>query len=297
MAAAAITAIACAAPAANATSPSSTASATSATHGQHGGNRHHASALPHFDHVVIVMDENHEQGQIIGSPDAPYINSLAKGGANFTQSYAITHPSQPNYLALFSGSTQGVTSDACPQSFSADNLGNQLRTANLSFTGYSEDIPSAGSSTCTSGDYARKHVPWSNFTDLPQSEVSLPYTSFPSDSTGYAKLPTVSWVVPNLQDDMHDGTVAQGDTWLKNNIDGYAQWAKANNSLLIVTFDEDDSAGANQIPTLFYGAHVAAGDDSTKINHYTVLRTLEDMYGLPALGSAAGETAIGDCWD
>src|SRR5215475_3754205 len=94
------------------------------------------------DHIVIVIEENHSFSSIIGSSQAPYINGLANQGALFTQSFAVTHPSQPNYLALFSGSTQGITNDSCPHTFAGDNLGHQLIAAGLTFAGYSESLPS-----------------------------------------------------------------------------------------------------------------------------------------------------------
>src|SRR5215469_2569870 len=126
-----------------------------------------ANGVPRLDHVVIVIEENHSYSEIIGSSAAPYINSLAAQGALFTQSYAITHPSQPNYLDIFSGSNQGVTHDSCPHYFATDNLGLYLLNASLTFAGYSEDLPSVGSLVCTSGAYARKHAPWVNFTNVP----------------------------------------------------------------------------------------------------------------------------------
>jgi len=251
------------------------------------------AASPHYDHVVVVMEENTSEGSIYGNANAPYINSLKDNGVYFTQSFAITHPSQPNYLALFSGATQGVTDDSCPHTFSANNLGNQLRTAGYSFTGYSESMPSNGYTGCTSGNYARKHSPWTNFSDLPAT-TNLTYASFPTDFT---TLPTVSFVIPNLCDDMHDCATATGDTWLKNNLDTYAQWAKGHNSLLIVTWDEDDSTtSANQIATVFYGANLKNGAYAETITHYTVLRTIEDMYGLTALGGAANVSPLADVW-
>ena len=254
---------------------------------------HAAGGVPRYDHVVVVMEENHSYDEIIGSSSAPYINNtLAAGGALFTQSFAIEHPSEPNYLDLFSGSNQGVTDDSCPHTFSTANEGAQLIAAGDTFAGYSEGLPSAGSTVCTSGAYARKHVPWVNFSNVPAAD-NLPFTSFPS-SANYASLPTVSWVIPNLNDDMHDGTIAQGDTWLHTNLDAYAQWAKTHNSLLIVTWDEDDSSMSNQIPTVFYGANVKQGSYSETINHYNVLRTIEDMYGLPYAGAAASATPITD---
>lgn len=251
-----------------------------------------ATAPPKFDHVVLVMEENHSYNEIIGNSSAPYINSLASQGALFTNSLAIEHPSQPNYLDIFSGSNQGVTSDSCPHTFSANNLGNELRTAGFSYSSYSEDLPSDGSTVCTSGNYARKHNPSVNFSDLPAG-TNLRFSDFPT-SANYSSLPTVSLVDPNLQNDMHDGTVQQGDAWLQNNMDAYAQWAKTHNSLLIVTWDEDDSSQSNQIPTLFVGADLTPGSYSERINHFSVLRTIEDAYGLGAVGGSASATPITD---
>ena len=251
-----------------------------------------STPVPTPDHVVIVMEENHGYSQIIGSPSAPYINSLAQSGALFTKSYAISHPSQPNYLDFFSGANQGVTNDSCPHSFAVDNEGSELIAVGLSFAGYSEGLPAKGSLVCTSGKYARKHAPWTNFTDLP-AKTNLPYTKFPGD---YSRLPAVSWVIPNLDDDMHDGTIQAGDTWLKNNLSAYVAWAQTHNSLLIVTWDEDDGGQGNHIATIFAGPIVKPGQYGETINHYTVLRTIEAMYGLTPLGNSASVKPIRDVW-
>jgi uncharacterized membrane protein len=244
------------------------------------------------DHVVIVIEENHSFASIIGSSSAPYINSLAQQGALFTQSFGVEHPSQPNYLDLFSGSNQGITDDTCPHTFSTENLASELAAAGQTFTGFSEDLPSVGSTVCTSGGYARKHAPWVNFTNVPTTS-NQPFSGFPTDFTN---LPTVSIVDPNLTDDMHDGTIAQGDTWLQQHIDSYVQFAQTHNSLLIVTFDEDDSASGNQIPTIFVGPMVKQGQFAETINHFNVLRTVEDLYGLTRVGAAATATPISDVW-
>lgn len=248
--------------------------------------------LPGPAHVIVVMEENHSYSEIIGSAQAPYINSLAAQGALFTQSFAIGHPSEPNYLELFSGSNQGITDDSCPHTFSTASLESELLKAGKTFTGYSEDLPQAGSFVCTAGEYARKHVPWTNFSkDNPND--NQPFTSFPSDFT---KLPLVSFVIPNLINDMHDGTIQQGDTWLQKNLSAYVTWALNNNSLLIVTWDEDDGSQNNQIPTIFVGGPVKTGKYSEKIDHYNVLRTIEQMYKLPHLANAAKAKPIKDVW-
>jgi len=251
-----------------------------------------AQALPLPSHVVIVVEENHSYSQIIGSSKAPYINSLAAVGASFTNSHAITQPSQPNYLALFSGSTQKVTSDSCPHTFDVANLGSELIAAGLTFAGYSEGLPKAGSEVCTSGEYARKHAPWTDFSNIPSGD-NQPFTSFP---TNFADLPTISWVIPDLLDDMHSGTIQQADSWLQTNLMGYITWAQSNNSLLIIIWDENNGALGNQIPTIFVGPMVKPGQYSQHINHYNVLRTLEAIYGLPYAGKSASVKTITEVW-
>lgn len=247
--------------------------------------------LPRPDHIVIVVEENKPFAQIIGNPDAPYINALAKRGVLFTNSYGVTHPSQPNYLALFSGSTHGVSSNECPLNLSGENLASALLQRKLSFASYAESMPEAGYPGCSSGAYKRKHNPAANWPGL--SAYSLPYSQFPQDFT---QLPTVALVVPDQQGDMHDGSIAQGDAWLAQEIEPYAQWALTHNSLLIVTWDEDDGSGDNRVATIMLGAMVKPGASSQRISHYTLLRTLSQMYGLPVLGESRHEQPINGIW-
>jgi acid phosphatase len=256
-----------------------------------------AQSPPRPDHTVLVIEENHDYSQIIGSASAPYINSLASQGALFTQSAGVTHPSQPNYLHLFSGSAQGVVDDTCPppgSPYSTPNLGSELLAAGFTFSGYSEGLPSAGSTTCSSGSapttYQRKHNPWVNFTNVPAS-ANLRFSDFPAPAN-YATLPTVSIVVPNQDDDMHDGTIAKGDAWLQTNLDSYVQWAQTHNSLLILTFDENNGASGNHIVTIFVGPMIQPGNNAQPITHHNVLRTVEDLYGLGHAGGAASAAPI-----
>ena len=249
--------------------------------------------LPSYDHIVVVVEENHSYGEIVGNAHAPYLTSLGTNGATMTQSFAVTHPSEPNYLALFSGSTQGLANDSCPHTYSTENLGHQLITAGQTFAGYSESMPSPGYSGCVDGRYARKHSPWVNFTNVPSSS-NLRFADFPTD---YARLPRVSIVAPDLCHDMHDCSVSAGDTWLKNNLGGYATWAKTHNSLLVVTFDEDDRSADNRIPTIFFGTHVATGGYSERITHYTVLRTLQSLTGVACTGNSCAVSPITGIWN
>ena len=243
--------------------------------------------------AVVVIMENHAYGQIIGNPAAPFINAIAGRGALFTRSYGVTHPSEPNYLALFSGSTQGITDDGCPYRFTAPNLAADLLKAGKSFAGYSEDLPGPGSPVCSAGDYARKHVPWTDFSNVPGS-VSLPFTNFPAGD--FARLPTVSFVIPNLCHDMHDCSVAAGDAWLRSHLDGYTNWAMSHDSLLILTFDEDDDSAGNHITTIFVGQQVRPGRYAETVTHYNVLATIEAAYGLPRDAQAATAAPITSIW-
>lgn len=269
--------------------------------------------MPTPDHVVVVFFENKSYGHIVGNTtDAPYINSLMNDpyAATFTSSYAITHPSQPNYLHIFSGSDQGVTDSSIPSGlpFSTANLGASLIAGGKTFTGYAEDLPYAGYDDAAQvGYYVRKHNPWVNWQDsgtngIPSS-LNQPFSSFPTD---YSTLPTVSFVVPNNLNIMHpqntggetlSSMITIGDTWLQTNLDGYIQWAKTNNSLLIITFDEDNyDADPQHIVSIFIGSMVIGGVTTESISHHNVLRTLEDMYGLAYAGNSANVSPIVSIW-
>ena len=249
--------------------------------------------MPAPDHIVVVIFENKHRTSVMGSGQAPYLDKLAAKGASMTHSYGVTHPSQPNYLALFSGSTQGVSGNGCPVHFrKANNLGHQLRKSGHSFVGYAESLPRTGFRGCASGRYLRKHNPWVNFGTLPAS-TNRPFSDFPHD---YRKLPTVSFVSPNMCHDMHDCSIRTGDRWMKKHFARYARWAPRHNSLLIVTFDENAGGTVKSIPTIIVGANVRPGVYSERLNHYTLLRTIEDMYGLPALGHAASASRLKTIW-
>jgi hypothetical protein len=255
-----------------------------------------AGGVPRPDHVVVVILENRSYAQILGNACCAYLNQQTKASALMTRSFAVTHPSQPNYLDLFSGSDQGVTDDSCPppgSPYSTPNLGQELENAGLTFAGFSEDLPAAASTACSTSTYALKHNPWVNFSNVPSSD-NLPFSSFPDDFT---KLPIVSFVVPNLCHDMHDCAPSSGDDWMSSHLGAYIHWTTTHNSLLIVTFDEDDYHGTNQVVTFFEGAMVKPGHYSERITHYNVLRTLEAMYGLPHAGQAANVSTITDIWN
>jgi len=264
------------------------------------------ATLPAPDHIVILILENHSYDEVIGNTAGPHINALAVDdhAALFTQSFAIEHPSQPNYLDFYSGCNQGITDDALPAlfPFTTDNLGSQLITGGYTFVTYSEDLPSIGFNGASSGNYARKHNPAANWMGTGTNQIPIttnqPFNAFPTD---YTKLPTVCYVVPNQNNDMHNGSfpanLTTADNWLYKNLNSYIQWAKTHNSLFILTFDEDDYSGSNQIATIFSGQMIKPGKYSEAIDHYSVLRTIEDLYGLPYACNASTASSITDIWN
>jgi hypothetical protein len=246
-------------------------------------------------HVVVVVEENKEYRDIAGNTrSAPYLNELMARGALFTRSYGVAHPSQPNYLAMFAGVTN-TNGDGCPPDgidTNAPNLATELRDAHRTFAGYSEDLPQAGSRTCWAGLYGRKHVPWAVFDNVLPSE-NLPLSSLPSN---YGKLPAVSFIIPNMIDDMHSASIERGDAWLRTHVGPIVDWAMTHNTLVIITWDESDDAIDNHIPTIFVGPMVRHGRYDEPVTHYRVLRTIEDFYGLPHAGNSAGVPPISDVW-
>jgi hypothetical protein len=242
----------------------------------------------------VVVLENHSYNQIAGAGDVPFLNSLAASasGVLLTQSYAVTHPSEPNYLALFSGTTQQLSDDSCPHSYTGPNLAAALIDSGRTFTGYSEGLPQVGFTGCSSGSYARKHNPWVNYAQLPAA-VNQPMTAFPRNPE---QLPSVSFVIPDLLDDMHDGSVRQGDDWLRAHLGGYARWAPSHNSLLVITTDEDDNSADNRIATVLSGAHLRAGQYNRRTNHYGVLHTILQSFGLRAFAAAGNAAPITGIW-
>jgi acid phosphatase len=279
------------------------------------------STLPRYDHIVVVVEENKDYEEIIGKSAAPYINKLASEGANFSRMFAEEHPSEGNYFWLFSGDNQNVGfADQVPGGkFTTSNLGEQLINKGFSFKGYAQALPAIGSEVAFAPPYARKHVPWISFANVPNGATvdtssNLRFADFPSDFT---KLPTVAFVIPDQDHDMHSGalkdSVPAGDAWLRQNLDPYYQWARTHNSLLIVTFDEnDDKAGfrgltdpsvspdgdqyrhdlQNRIATIFAGANVKPNyADSSGMTHVNILRTIEAMYGLPKSGAQQANAA------
>ena len=242
-------------------------------------------------HVVVVMEENHSYSAIIGSSAAPYINSLAKTYGLATNYYAITHPSLPNYLALTTGTTgQGaVAKDClpaqCPQSEAS--IFGQL-TGN--WRSYAESMPTACNKS-NAGPYAPRHNPAVYFTRVSAAVCTGDDQPLPNLAT--ATLGAYTMITPNLLDDMHNGTVAQGDTWLKNHLSALMlNPSYADGSTVVFVVWDEGTATDNHVACLVISPRVVATANATAFTHYSLLATAEDLLGLPRLGAAQTATSM-----
>jgi acid phosphatase len=249
-----------------------------------------SQAPPSPAHVMVIVEENRNRGQVIGASNMPYFNSLATKYGNTTAWNGVSHPSLPNYLALISGSTQRVTDDGCQYSFAGPRtIGSQLSADRVSWKAYMEELPGVASQTCTSGGYAKKHNPFAYFPATNGPNV-VPSAQFQTDLAS-GKLPAFMFYVPNLTNDGHDGTNANVDAYLKVLIPKVlaSTWYKESGKI-IITWDE--SNGEEKIPTV-----VLTGEGAGKVltaagNHYGTLATIEDLYRLPRLERAVGATTL-----
>ena len=264
---------------------------------------------PRPAHVMVIMMENESTGGVIGNGSLPYINNtLAADYPQLTQNYAVAHPSLPNYLELLSGSTQGVTTD-CAVGTGCEgtaNLANQLDNAGISWSGYMENIPSDGYSGgdvgCQDGFgdplYVQHHDPFVYFPDLAGDLGThlKPLSSMVSDLNS-PDPPAFVWATPNMLDDMHDGPLSTGDTWLSQEIPAIqqTQWYQQGGQI-ILTFDEgadSDTSGlgggaGGHIPGFIISQALAgAANDSTPVDQAGILHSIEQVYGLSYLNDAA----------
>ena len=249
-----------------------------------------AATVPAFDHVFTIVMENHSYNEIIGNSAAPYINSLASQYGVATNYFAVTHPSLPNYLALTGGSTFGITTDCTTCFVNAPNIAvDRVEASGRTWKGYMESMPSP----CFVGDaspYMQKHDPFIYYDNVRLNTTEcnkvVPYTNLAGDLASSSTTPSYVWVTPNMCNDMHDCSIGTGDTWLKNNVPTILNSPAFTNqtSLLVITFDEDDSSLGNQIATLVIAKSVPAGFRSAvRYDHYSLLKTVEASWGLASL--------------
>jgi hypothetical protein len=261
------------------------------------------TAVPAFDHVVVVVLENEAQKDVLGSPSAPYFNSLASRYAVLSRYGAVARPSLPNYLALVSGSTHGIRSDCTACVVSATSLADTLERARLTWKAYAEGLPAPGFTGASAGRYyLKRHVPFLYFRDILASPVRrrrvVPLRQFSSDLAA-GRVPSFSLVVPNACHDMHDCAVAVGDAWLRRFLRPLLRSPWLERGVVFVVTDEPRGLLPPDapVPALALGPLVEPGSRYTaRTSHYGLLRTIEDSFGLRRLGRSARVAPISGIW-
>ena len=269
-----------------------------------GGNSFHNPApspnFPQFSQVILVVEENHGYSEVIGNSSMPYLNSLASKYGLATQYFANTHPSIGNYFMLTTG--QFITEDdGFTGTVDSDNIVRELLEGKKTWKSYAESLPSPGFTDAGSYPYKKAHNPFTYFSDVlndntqKQNLVAMP--QFNSDVAAN-RLPNFSFIVPNELHNAHDGTLAQADQWLQQNIAPLISSASfQSNGLLIITFDEanfdDLNHGGGHIATLIISPKAKAGFQSTTFyQHQSTLRVILQGLGIakfPGAASAAPE--------
>ena len=242
---------------------------------------------------MVIVEENRNESDVIGSRDAPYVNSLAQRYGQATMAFGQSHPSLPNYLELLSGSTQGVTDDGTGYAFAAPTLVGQLQSRGIGWRAYMEGMPSPCYSGAGSNGYAKKHDPFMYFTAIMQNARAcsnvVPFSQLRTDLDTNAAPPFL-WVTPNLCNDGHDCSTAVADRWLSHvvpEIQATAAWKQ--DGILVITWDEGEDA-ANHILTLVIRPGAPHATSNRYYDHYSLLATIENRFGVARLG-AAGQAA------
>jgi hypothetical protein len=262
----------------------------------------------HYQHVIWVWMENHSYSTIIGSSSAPYINKLAGECGLASNYHNISHPSLPNYIGATSGlsvtAVQAFASD-CDPSSSCDTSGPSIFSQVTSWKTYEESMPSDCDGS-DAGNYAVRHNPPPYYTTLSGcSSFDVPYTELGPDLARNT-LPSFAFITPNLNDDMHNGTVAMGDKWLKTHLRSIFRSTayKSGTVALFITWDEGEGGSSNdcptnttdvgcQVATLVVSPSTTPGTVSnTLFNHYSLLLTSEQLLGVSSLGQAATATSM-----
>ncbi|HEX9116176.1 MAG TPA: alkaline phosphatase family protein [Anaerolineae bacterium] len=271
-----------------------TATSTASVPVTPGGTTPAPSGSAPIQHVFVILMENRGYDQVLNTVSSPYITSLATSNAFATNYHALTHPSLPNYLQLVGGDNFGITTDCTPSDtchVNAASLADLLEARGLTWRAYMEAMPTPCDMSGTD-KYAPKHNPFLYFDDIRNNSArcaahEVPYSAFATDLARAATTPNYAFISPDLCNDMHDCRVATGDAWLSNNVQPILQSPACitDNCLVVVTWDEDDSHGDNHVLTIFAGSGARTGGATSAVSytHYSLLRTIEEIFGLPTL--------------
>jgi acid phosphatase len=247
-------------------------------------------------HVVVVVMENKERGRVLGARSAPFLTRLARRSGVAAESYGVRHPSLPNYIALVSGSTQGITDDCTGCTANGENIADELEAAHRTWRAYLEGLPRPCARPPTAGRYAKKHDPFAYDERIAASRARcrrrVPLRRLAADIRA-DRLPDFAFIAPDLCDDTHDCSVRTGDRFLARLVPAVLS-ALGPHGFLVVTYDEGDSdrgccggSHGGRIATVVAGPDVRRGARMTRpIDHYGLLGSIEDAFGVPRLGAA-----------
>jgi hypothetical protein len=248
--------------------------------------------VPAFRHVVVIVFENKGPGEVLGNRSAPAFNAFARKGAVLSGYRGVARPSLPNYLALVSGSTHGITTDCTRCVVDGPSLADTLAAKGLTWKTYAEGLPRPGWTGANAGRYAKKHVPVLYFRNVLARPAWL-RNVVPLSRLAPRRLPDFALVIPDLCHDMHDCPVRVGDAWLRRFLPPLLE---APETAVFVTFDESYGRG-NRVPALALGPLVRPGSRfAPALTHYGLLRTIEDGLGLPRLGRSARAGVLAGIW-
>jgi phospholipase C len=271
-----------------------------------------ASGIPNFDHIVLIMLENQDYQTVMDGTQMPLLATIAQQNVLLSNYFAVTHPSLPNYIALMSGSTQGITSDCTTCFVNQPNLADEIEASGRSWKAYLEGMPSP----CfvgNSGSYAQKHDPLLYFDSIRLNAARcdrsiVPLTSLDGDLANN-RLPNFSYIMPNLCNSGHDCSAATADKWVNSMVNKLqASPALGIKSLIIIAFDEGSDkstsgccglprpAGGQVAVVLISPTALPDMSDNTPYSHYSLLKTILMAWNLPALGNTAQAQAITVPW-
>lgn len=271
------------------------------------------SYVPNFEHIVIIVFENKGFETVAGNPLMPKFNELVQESTLLTEYYAIQHPSLPNYLALIGGDTFGIRTDCIDCFIDAPSLPELIEENGRTWKTYQEDMPEA----CFVGDqgrYAQRHNPFIYFDGIRLNEGRceqsvVPFTALNKDIAS-GSLPNFLFITPNLCNDSHDCPLDVADAWLADLMATLTPALDETGApyLIVVLFDEAErpdgfrkllESGGGRVPVILYSPLVKKGfEDSTPYNHYSLLKTISESWGLSYLGHVAdqGNTIITAPW-
>lgn len=257
-----------------------------------------AAASPRASHVVLVVLENHEYEEVVGAPEAPFLNRLARRGALATGYHGVAHPSLPNYLALLGGSTFGIGANCTECSVRGDNLAAQLSRAGVRWRAYMGGMPRACFRGAEHGTYVKRHNPFMYFPSVAsvprRCARVVPEARLDADLRRRT-LPALAWLTLDLCDGAHDCGIATADRHLAGLVPRITRQLGPR-GLLIVTFDEGTSdagccggARGGRVATILAGPRIRPGARIRRpASHYSLLAALEDRFALPRLRHARG---------